>query len=161
MRNRVGHISVVRSQYRNEPIPAILRINMDKSARALKRITGEWHDLSLHLTGIDNDVFKKLLNEVHDALRDNGYGSSDESTETDSNLDYSVCNEENNGMIINADVNISIPNDFRNCDKSTNDKDLSLMEFTGAKTIFDYAVPNIWYWIKSLYRSSVKRSHTV
>ncbi|GBN17230.1 hypothetical protein AVEN_87607-1 [Araneus ventricosus] len=33
-----------------------------------------------------------------------------------------------------------------------------LVEFTGAKTIFDYAAPNIWSRIKSYYRSLVKRS---
>ncbi|GBN67515.1 hypothetical protein AVEN_218028-1 [Araneus ventricosus] len=90
MCNHVGYFSAVCSQYRNNQIPASVRIAM-----ARRRIT------------------------VNDVLRDNGYGSSNDGTDTDSN--YSERSDRNIGMIINAEVNIRNPNDVMNCDKSTND----------------------------------------
>ncbi|GBN23500.1 hypothetical protein AVEN_152546-1 [Araneus ventricosus] len=79
MSNHVGYLSVIRTKYGNRPIPAPMRADMDDSARTLKRIT------------------------VNDILRDNGYGSNGDSSDTDSNIDdnYSVCNDKNIGMITN------------------------------------------------------------
>ncbi|GBN89441.1 hypothetical protein AVEN_223697-1 [Araneus ventricosus] len=76
MRDHVGLLNVL-SRRPGQPSAEVRWLKND-AAKKLKRIVGKWHDLSLHLTCIDNDVFKKLLNEVNDVLRLHGYGSSDE-----------------------------------------------------------------------------------
>ncbi|GBN93965.1 hypothetical protein AVEN_25540-1 [Araneus ventricosus] len=120
MRDHIRTLSVLRIQFGIRPTSAEVRNLMDDSAKELKRITGERHDLSLHLTGIDNDVFTELINEVNDILRYHGYGSSDDGSDTDSN--YSECSVKNIDKIINADLLMRNSNDFKNRDKSTNDK---------------------------------------
>ncbi|GBN03070.1 hypothetical protein AVEN_86096-1, partial [Araneus ventricosus] len=99
MRDCVGILNGVRSLYEIRPSVEV-RWLLDETARKLKRITGEWHDLTLHLTGIDNDIFKALLNEVNDVLLFNGYGPNDDVADNDSNV--SERSDENMDMI-NAD----------------------------------------------------------
>ncbi|GBL57846.1 hypothetical protein AVEN_85442-1 [Araneus ventricosus] len=114
MRDYVGLLNVIGRKYGKQH-SAEVRSILDNTAMKLKRIAGEWYDLSLHLTCIDNDVFKKLLNEDNDVLRLHGHGSSDEGTDIESNC--SEDSDKNIDMIINADVNKS---NSKNCDQSSN-----------------------------------------
>ncbi|GBM97720.1 hypothetical protein AVEN_104564-1, partial [Araneus ventricosus] len=117
MRDCVGIFNSISCLYGTRP-SAEARWILDETAKKLKRITGEWHDLSLHLTGIDNDIFKALLNEVNDVLLFNGYGPKDDVADNDSN-----CSERNDGNMdmINADKSNS--NGYKNCDWSSNARD--------------------------------------
>ncbi|GBO01344.1 hypothetical protein AVEN_70005-1 [Araneus ventricosus] len=118
MRDCVGTLNVIRSSY-GKQLPTAVRELMTATAMKLKRITGEWHDLSLHLIGIDNDVFKELINEVNDVLRLHGFSSNDDIADNDNNYTESS----DNICMINVDANNCNSNVFRNYDKSSIDND--------------------------------------